>query len=100
MLGSHAIHENSGAICPQMRNRVRKQESALSCMLLIPQEVLARESEGLPTQVFLVRLSGEAAIEIHGKVLVEDDSDVSGADLHFLDRPRGEGRHLSSDNLL
>ena len=35
----------------------------------------------------LVRLGGEAAVEIHGQVLIEDHGDVAGASFHFAGGP-------------
>jgi hypothetical protein len=48
----------------------------------------------------LIRSSGEAAVEIHAQVLVEDDGEVAGAGLHFLRCPSRDPGNLGSAELL
>lgn len=53
-----------------------------------------------PKQSSLVRLGGQTAVEIHREVLVQNDSDVTGAGLHFRRSPSRDARNLGSDDLL
>ena len=42
----------------------------------------------------LIRSSGEAAVEIHGQALVEDDGNVAGAGLHLTRSPTRDAGNL------
>jgi hypothetical protein len=46
------------------------------------------------------RASGEAAIEVHGEVLIEDDGDITRAGLHLARGPSRDAGNLGSADLL
>src|SRR5260370_10572782 len=48
----------------------------------------------------LGRAGGEAAVEIHGQALIEDDGDVTGTGLHFARGPDRDAGNLGSAELL